>query len=84
MLPLTDLDIDQTLAIISETTVNLLQPRLTMLLDVKALYAFLSQYPVIKAFIIINIIGLKHSKTILENHLKIKPQPAALDFEDFS
>ena len=29
-------------------------------------------------------IDLTHSKTILENSLKIKPQPAALDFENLS
>ena len=29
-------------------------------------------------------IDLTHSKTILENYLKIKPQPAALDFENLS
>ena len=34
--------------------------------------------------IMIFIIELTHSKTILGNSLKIKPQPAALDFENFS
>ena len=34
--------------------------------------------------IIIIIIELTHSKTILENYLKNKPQPAALDIENLS
>ena len=40
------------------------------------------QFVMIMIIIIIIIIGLTHSKTILENSLKIKPQPAALDFEN--
>ena len=33
---------------------------------------------------IVVVVELTHSKTILENSLKIKPQPAALDFENLS
>ena len=34
--------------------------------------------------IVVVVVELTHSKTILENSLKIKPQPAALDFENLS
>ena len=34
--------------------------------------------------IVVVVVELTHSITILENSLKIKPQPAALDFENLS
>ena len=37
---------------------------------------------IVVVIIIIIIIELAHSKTILENSLKIKSQPAALDFDN--
>ena len=35
-------------------------------------------------FIIIIVIDLTYSKTILETTVEIEPQPAALDFKNFS
>ena len=43
----------------------------------------LRDYRVITIIVII-ITELTHSKTILENSLKIKPQPTPLDFENLS
>ena len=39
---------------------------------------------VVIIIIIITIIGLTHSKTILENTVEIEPQPVALDFKNLS
>ena len=43
-----------------------------------------STFIIIIVVVIIIIIELTHSKTILENSLKIKLQPAALGFENLS
>ena len=39
---------------------------------------------VVVVIIIITIIELTHSKNILENTVKIEPQPAVLDFKNLS
>ena len=48
------------------------------------LAVFLKIYTLGIIIIIIIINMLTHSKTILENTVKIQPQPVALDFKDLS
>ena len=42
------------------------------------------EVPINSIIIVIIIIELTHIQTILENSLKIKPQPAAFDFQNVS
>ena len=39
---------------------------------------------VIIIIVVVVVVELTHSKTILENSLKTKPQPGALDFENLT
>ena len=48
------------------------------------LAVFLKIYTLGIIIVIIIINMLTHSKTILENTVKIQPQPVALDFKDLS
>ena len=47
-------------------------------------YYYLLCNIIILLFIAIIIFKLTYSKTVLENPLKIKPQPAALDFQNLA
>ena len=59
-----------------------IQTILSFVLSRKPYYYHYYYYFIIA--IIIIIIELTHSKTILENTVEIKPQPAVLDFKNLS
>ena len=48
------------------------------------IFCFIIIVVVVVVIIIITIIELTHSKNVLENTVKIEPQPAVLDFKNLS